>query len=315
MSVQISEAFVKQFNSNVFHLSQQKGSKLKGAVRNESQKGESQFFDRIGSTSAVRKLGRHADTPRVDSEHSRRRVTLVDYEWADLIDNEDKLRTLIDPTNEYAQSAMYAMGRAMDDEIISAALGNAYSGVDGSTSVALTSTQKLAAHDGSTTTGVNLNVKTLRAVKAKFDSNDVDESIKKYFAIGSSQLQSLLAETEIKSIDYNSIKALVMGEVNEFMGFQFIRLERLSRSSSNITYTVTNGTVGAGTGTISAAVSRKCFAWAQDGILLAIAQDMKSRISERADKSYATQVYACMGLGATRMEEVKVVEVDCAEVN
>jgi len=313
MSTQITTAFVKQFNANVFHLSQQKGSRLRSMVRQEMQNGKSQFFDRVGSVTAQKKTSRHSDTPLIDTPHSRRRVTLSDYEHADLIDDADKIRLLIDPASAYSMAFMFAFGRAMDDEIITAALGNAFGGEEGGTTVVLPTSQKVAAHDGSTTTGVNLNVQTLRKVKEKFDANDVDESIPRNMAIGSSQLQSLLGETEVTSSDFASIKALVQGDVDSFMGFKFTRTERLPRSAANITYTVTDGTVGAGTGTITAANSRRCIAWAQDGLLLAIGQDQKSRISERDDKSYSTQVFMSMGIGSTRLEEEKVVEVDCSE--
>lgn len=313
MSDQITTARVKQFSANVFHLSQQLGTRFRPLVRQESLRGKSGFFDRIGAVVAQRRTVRHADTPQIDTPHSRRRVTLVDYDYADLIDEPDRVRTLFDPANPYSVAAVNAMGRAMDDEIISGALADASGGEDGGTAVSLPTSQKVAGHDGSTTTGVNLNVRTLRRVKEKFDANDVDESIPRHFAISSSQLQSLLSETEVTSSDFASVKALVMGEVDSFMGFKFIRSERLGRSSSNITYTVTDGTVGAGTGTITAANSRRCIAWAQDGILLAIGMDIKSRIQERADKSFSTQVYVNMTLGATRMEEEKVVEVLVSE--
>jgi hypothetical protein len=69
MSNQVDQAFVKQFSNNVFHLSQQKGSRLQNKVRVESQKGEEAFYDRLGSTAAVPKLTRHSDTPRIDSQH------------------------------------------------------------------------------------------------------------------------------------------------------------------------------------------------------------------------------------------------------
>lgn len=313
MSTQITTAFVKQFNSNVFHLSQQKGSRLRSLCRNESQNGKSQFFDRIGSVTAQKKVSRHSDTPLIDTPHSRRRVTLSDYEHADLIDDADKIKLLIDPASQYSLAFMYAFGRAMDDEIISAALGSAYGGEEGASVIALPDSQKVAGHDGSTATGVNLNVKTLRKVKEKFDANDVDESIPKNFAIGSSQLQSLLAETEVTSSDFASVKALVQGEVDSFMGFKFVRSERLPRSASNITYEVADGSVGSGAGTITAANSRRCIAWAQDGLLMAIGQDQKSRMSERDDKSYSMQVFMSMGIGATRLEEEKVVECICSE--
>lgn len=64
----------------------------------------------------------------MDTPHSRRMVTLSDYEWADLVDDQDKIRMLIDPTSEYAMAASWAFGRSKDDVIIAAALGTAYSG-------------------------------------------------------------------------------------------------------------------------------------------------------------------------------------------
>ena len=67
---------------------------------------------------------------------------MVDYEYADLIDKQDQVRTLIDPTSSYAQAAA-ALGRAMDDEIISAISGNAFSGETGSTTVALPAGRKI----------------------------------------------------------------------------------------------------------------------------------------------------------------------------
>jgi hypothetical protein len=57
----------------------------------------------------------------------------------------------------------------------------------------------------------------------------------------------------------------------------------------------------------------KCFAFTEDAVKLAIGSDVKARIDERNDKSYATQVYYSMAIGATRMEEDKVVEIRCNE--
>jgi len=311
MSSEITTAFVKQFSANVFHLSQQKGSRLAPLVRNESQRGKSAFYDRIGAVTAQKRVSRHADTPQIDTPHSRRRVTLVDYEWADLIDDADKLRMLIDPTSDYAQAAMWALGRAKDDVIIENALGNAYGGEEGASTVTLAAANKVAAFDGTATTGTNLNIKTLRKVKETFDANDVDESIPRYIAIGSSQLQALLGETAIQSADYNTVKALVQGEIDTFLGFKFIRTERLATLVGSFGYNKDTGAVESGE--TFAAGARRCFAWAQDGLLLATAKDVTGKISERADKSYSTQVYACMGIGATRMEENKVVEILCNE--
>jgi hypothetical protein len=311
MSFQITEAFVQQYSANVFHLSQQKGSRLRGLVRSEMQVGKSAFYDRIGSVSAVKKIGRHTNTPQLDTPHSRRRVTLNDYEWADLIDKEDKIRMLNDPQSDYAMAAMWALGRSMDDEIIAALGGNSYAGEDGSTTVAFPMAQRYAANNGATFT--NLNTISLRGIKKMFDASDIDESIPRHFAITSSQLHSLLGQLEVTNVDYASVKALVDGQVDSFMGFKFVRTERLPvvLASEGLDGNPADGSVAAGVSDLTG--FRKCYAWAQDGALLAIGQDMMGKIDPRPDKSYATQVYACMSLGATRMEEEKVVEVICKE--
>ena len=286
MSVQITTAFVEQYKSNVFHLAQQKGSRLRDAVRTETVTGKAHFFERIGSTAALKRTSRHSDTPRVDTPHSRRKVTMDDYDWADLIDNEDKVRMLISPSSEYAQAGAWAMGRAMDDAIIDAASGNAFGGVAGGSTVALPSGQKIA--HGS----AGLSVTKLIEAKEILDANSVDPEEPRYCVVTSKQLSDLLAITQITSADFNSVKALVQGEIDTFMGFKFIRTERLDTNSSS---------------------NRLVLAFAQSGIGLAVVQDINTRISERAVKNYATQVFLSMTIGATRIEDEKVVEIECTE--
>ncbi len=48
MSVQITTAMVEQYAGNVAHLSQQKGSRLRNAVRVETVVGKNAFFEQIG---------------------------------------------------------------------------------------------------------------------------------------------------------------------------------------------------------------------------------------------------------------------------
>jgi hypothetical protein len=80
MSIQITTAFVEQYKANVYHLVQQKGSKLRPYVRQEAVTGKNAFFDQIGSTNARLRTSRHSDTPRMDTPHARRRVSLADYD-------------------------------------------------------------------------------------------------------------------------------------------------------------------------------------------------------------------------------------------
>jgi hypothetical protein len=283
MSSQITTAFVQQYSANVQLLSQQMGSLLRDKVRVESVVGKNAFFDQVGSVTAVQKTSRHSDTPQIDTPHARRRVSLSDYEFADLIDNQDKVRMLIDPTSTYAQAAAYAIGRAMDDVIISAALGTAFTGETGSTS---TSNANTIAHGSA-----GLTIAKLRTAKQTLDLNSVDPSIPRYIIVGPKQITDLLGTTEVTSSDFNTVKALANGEINSFLGFNFIVSNRLSLDGT----------------------TRSCIAYAQDGIALAVGKDVTARIDERSDKSYATQVYYCATFGATRMEEDKVVEVQATE--
>jgi hypothetical protein len=294
MSNQITTAFVQQYSSNVQMLSQQMGSYLRGAVDVESVVGKNAFFDQVGKTTAQLRTSRHADTPQLDTPHSRRRVSLADYEWADLIDNADKVRLLIDPTSSYAKAAAAAMGRAMDDVIIAALGGTAFSGETGSTSVPLPSGQKpYTASQGNDAAG-GLSITKLLEAKKILDLADVDPSIQRYFVCGPTQISNLLGTTQITSSDFNTVKALAQGQVDSFLGFKFIVSNRLVFDATNTD-------------------DRLCYAFTQDAIKLAIGQDVLARIDERADKSYSTQVYYAMSIGATRMEEEKVVQIACDE--
>jgi len=286
MSVEITTAFVQQYGMNVQLLSQQKGSRLRSAVRVETQVGENAFYDQIGATAARVRPSRHADTPLMDTPHDRRRVTLVDYDWADLVDQEDKIRMLEDPASPYAVNAAWAMGRAQDDAIIASAFADASTGKTGSTTTSFLAANQIAAG------AAGLTIAKLLSAKEILDGYDVDPSIPRYIAYSSKQVSDLLNTTEVKSSDYNTVKALAMGTIDSFLGFKFIQIERLDTDGSG---------------------DRRVICWAQDGLLMAVGRDISVDIGPRRDKNNATQVFASMGIGATRMEEKKVVEIKCTE--
>tara|TARA_R110002051_G_scaffold314251_1_gene391111 strand:- start:100 stop:960 length:861 start_codon:yes stop_codon:yes gene_type:complete len=286
MSVNVTTSFVEQYSANVQMLSQQMGSLLRGAVDVESIKGKNAFFEQIGSVTAQVRTSRHGATPQIDTPHSRRRLNTATYEWADLIDDADKIRMLIDPTSSYAKAAAAAMGRAMDTVIITAALGTAYTGVSGGTSTSLPSGQKIA--HGS----AGLTVAKLLSAKKILDQNNIDPSVKRWCVVSPEQVEDLLNTTEVKSSDYNTVKALAMGDINSFLGFSFITSNLLTQDATP---------------------NRQVIAFAADGIKLGIGKDITAKISERDDKSYSTQVYYSMDLGSTRMEEEKIVEIACVE--
>jgi hypothetical protein len=309
MSQFITEHMVKQFSSNVWHLAQQKSSRLRAIVRSETLNGEVGFYDNYSPTEVLEKVGRHSDTEFTQVIHGRRRVTMSDYAWADLIDKEDKLRLIHDPQSQYAMAAQMAFGRKIDDIIIAGALGTAYSGKEGNQAVILPNSQKIGAFDGSASSGLNL--RTLRAIKKKFNQSEIDME-PMYIICEAEQIDNLLGETELVNADYANVKALVNGEINTFMGFNFIRLERLPVTTAVTQFDAATGAVGVGADSVAAG-SRRIIACAGSGLLLALGSEVQGKIDPRPDKHYATQVYASMTMGATRMEESKVIEVLCKE--
>ena len=294
MSVNITNSLVAQYCGNVQALVQQKGSKLRSLVGVETVRGKHAYIDQIGQVAAVKKTTRHADTPQMDTPHKRRRLTLETYNWADLIDNDDKVRMLIDPVSDYANAAAWAMGRAMDQAIVEAALGTAYSGETGATAVTLPATQIIDA-DCET----KFTFDKLRQIKRLFDANDVPAE-GRYVVLSAYQLDDLLSETKVTSADYASAKALVRGELDNFMGFTFIQLNGRRADNTLILPEASTGV-------------RSCLAFWKDGIKLGIGQDIVGKITERDDKCFATQVYYEMSIGATRMQEELVVRVNCKE--
>lgn len=293
MSVNIDVATVQQYTNNVELLVQQRGSRLEQGCTIGSYVGKAaKAVEQIGSVVAQKRTSRHADTPLISTPHDARWVYPVDYEWADLIDDEDKLRMLIDPTSSYAQNAAYALGRAKDEEIIAAYFGTSKTGQDGNTSTTHPSAQQVAATVGGASAN-GMNVAKLRNAKKLLMAADVDiDNDPLFVAITAQQHDDLMQQVEAISLDFNTKPVLVEGKITSFMGFNFIHTELLDVNGSS---------------------QRRCPAWAKSGMHLGMWNDIKISIDRRPDKGNAMQVLAKGTFGATRTEEQKVVEIICAE--
>lgn len=316
MSFEITTAHVEGFKSNIYMLSQQKEARLFYKARMESQNSKVDHYEQIGGVEAVEITNRHGDTPILDVPHSRRQVTLKDADFGTLVDKMDQIRTLIEPTNAYAIRAVEALNHKKDDTFITAALGTAITGEDGDIPVAFPDSQKVVCvkEDGSGD-AANFNVLLLTNIQEKFDLADVEEEMR-YIAWSSSQKASLLNETKATSSDYASVKALTTGTINSFMGFEFIRSERLPFILDPTTIKWdddgTFNAAGANAG-LGAETWRSCFAWQMSGMLSSIGEEQFARIKEMDTKRFSTLVYVRHSVGAVRMEEVKVVEALCKQ--
>lgn len=292
MSVTVTENMVQQFGSNYRILGQQKSARLVPFCQIEAGiTGTSKSVERLGKAEAVDVPSRHADTQYVTVPHSRRWLDLVDKSWAELVDEMDKIKMLADPTSPYAGLAVAALNRAKDDQIIAAARGAARLGSGGTQ--ALPTGQKLA--EG----GTGLTMAKLLAAKEILDAAEIDDendmdgqgSPSRVIVVSSKQLTNLYGTTEIKSIDYNTVKALAQGQIDTFLGFKFIRSERLPKSST----------------------TRFCVAWAKGCVAFGTGMDIRTNIDPLPNKNYSVQVYARESIGAVRVEDEGVVEIGCFE--
>jgi len=271
--------WVDDFRDEMFHISQQKGSKLRMCVRNRIVTGNTTQFERLAPSDAIEKTTRHTPTPVLDLTHSRRKVTMKDFLWNDLVDAEDKRRMLVDPVGAYTTNAGMSMGRQWDDLIIAALGGTATDGAG--TDVDYLASQTIA--EGTTP----FDLDKFLSAKRIMDDNDVDPDMR-YLLISPEEEQALLNITEITSTDYNVKPTLVDGQVRRFLGCDIIVSTRLPKVTT----------------------VRASYMFQKNCAGLAINRDTEIRRDERADISYALQVFARFSANATRIDDSGVVKIE-----
>ena len=317
MSFNVSTAFVQQYATNVQMLLQQQGSRLRGAVQNMKFVGKAaSMAEQFGSVSPVRNVARHSDTPLISTPQDKRWIYPNDYDWADLIDSQDKLRMLIDPTSSYAMAGAWAMGRAQDDEIISGFFNSNNTGENGTSGTGLLSafgsgSQMVGATVGASA-ATGLNIAKLRAAKRILLAAEVDvDNDPLYCVISAKQHDDLLNEAQAISLDYNTKPVLVDGKITAFMGFNFIHSERIPGGGSFNTAINTAISTGSTDGTYTTGSRFMLPVFAKSGLCLGMWNDVTTSIDRRADKRNSYQVYVTGTFGAARMEEKKCVIINC----
>jgi len=275
-----SVIYAQAYGQNIMQLAQQKYSKLINCVYTRPNvRGKTFFQDQIGEWSMAVKGGRNVQTPNNDPALARRMGIMVDYHDARMVDRGDELKSISDPKSAYTIAAAQALGRQIDDVIIAAAIGSAYSGETGSTTVT-NGNQKIV-------TASTLTMAEVIAVKQALDKEDV-EMEDRYFVTKPEALDSLLNVTQATSADYAAVKALVRGEIDTWMGFKWIMSTRITAATAPTGSTLQG------------------IAFQKYGICLAMADSPMVRTDERSDLSYSWQVYYELNLGAVRLEEDRV---------
>ena len=284
----IQDHHVLQFTKNVELLLQQKQSKLIGAVGTGSYVGDAaQVVTQFGEVEFQDNTNWKGDTTWSDLDHEQRWVFPSDKDLALAVAKEDQLRMIIDPRSPYAEAMRAAYNRTVDRLIVAAAFGSAKIGkYDDMRNRTFPAGQVIASG------GIGLTLDKLLGAREMLSAAQVDPSDTRYFVCSEKQITDLLKDEKVTSSDYATVKALVKGEIDSYVGFTFITYEELGVENTN---------------------ERACIAYVKSGLHFGTWNGLEVHMDQRPDKKYVWQIYGKCTLGATRTQEKKVVEVRCTE--
>lgn len=297
MSEQIPNHYKTTYESNIEVGLQQKQSKLEACVLTSSQDGQEKKYPDIGVAETTDVVSRLEDTPIQNQAHGLRTITMTPSVATETMDKWDDVKVITDPTSTYVTNMVSAHNRRKDRHIIEAAVGPAWAGEKGKTQILLPSAQIVPVDyvESGAAAASRLTIGKLRRAAEILGLADNDDDEPTYIALTQYQISDLLKTTEVTSDDFNTVKALVSGTVNSFMGFEFKRL------STKVMANLKTGTV------------RRVVAFKKSGVRLASKGKVETRITELPHKNFAKLIWTSTMQGASRMNEEKVVAIDCEE--
>lgn len=306
--------YVQGFRANLNLAPQQTDTRLLATVDSDlayDTPGQMFNADDVGTSDPEDVFTRVPDTPDKFVGMTRRVGMFAPFQDAAWIDNVDKARELVDPTNKIMMALMAGRWRKVDKAIIAAALGNALSKADDTgalTNNALPNTQIVDvadinfAHDGEVVpnAGQQYGMSVGKLVHANFLLDESELEGERYCVLTSQQIADMLRRTPVTSRYYAEVQALASGKLTEFLGFRIIKLKS-SRVPS------------AGKGHDTTSEIRQCIAYVKDAILYRGRPITDARIRIRPDKSDTPQAFYKTEHGAVRRYDSAVVEIDCYE--
>lgn len=280
MAVSISNAFVTLFDTEV-KQAYQADAVLRNTVRlRTGVTASTHKFPKIGSGVAQVRVPQTDVTP-LNVTYSQATVTLTDYIAAEYSDIFNQAKVNFDERQELVQVVAKAIGRRSDQMIIDALAAS---------STSLTVATSIGG------AGTNLNMAKLRETARLLNTANVPAE-DRYILIHASQLSSLLSETSVTSSDFNTVKALVQGDLTTFMGFNFVTIGDRSEG----------GLAGGGSGS-----TRVVYAYHKMAVGMAEAMAIRSEINYIPEKT-SWLVSSMFSAGATAIDAGGIVAITCTE--
>jgi len=277
MAINVSTAFVDRFDSEVKQAHQAE-SVLRGTMRTRTGvAGNTVKFPTIGKGVATLRVPQTDVTP-LNVTYGQVTATMEDYIAAEYSDIFQQSHINFDERSELVQVVSKSIARRMDQIMIDALN-------------AATGTSTVATTIGGA--GTNMNIEKLRATaKAMNEKNVPSEG--RNLLMHASQLDALLGETEITSQDFASVKALVQGEINTFMGFNILTMGDRDE------------------GGIPKPSTRTCFAWHKDSMGYAESMAQKTEVNYVPEKT-SFLVSSMFSAGSVSIDGEGIVKISCTE--
>ena len=278
MSVSLSNAFVTLFDAEVKQAYQGKAMLVPAVRQRRGVEGSTVKFPKVGRGIATARVPQTDVTP-MNVGFSQVTCTLQDWNAAEYSDIFSQAKVNFDERQELVQVVGNAIGRRQDQLILD--------------SLTASGTSLTVGNDiGGTDSG--MNVAKLREAKRLLDKNNVPFD-GRHIIIHANSLSTLLAETSVTSADFNTVRALVQGELNTFLGFTF--------------HVVGDRTEG---GLILSTNDRKCFAFHRDAVGYAEGIAPRTEINYIPEKT-SWLVNAVFSAGAVAIDDEGIVKIDAYE--
>lgn len=258
MSKFLSSAAVQEFDSEVKHEYQGTKTLRECVTVRTGVVGDAYKFTRMGKGLANQKATQ-ADVTPMDISHGRQTATLENWNAPEYTDIFDQAEVNFDEKSELATTIAKAIGRREDQLIIDAMAAVTFAATNDSDP----DTGRVLDISGTR----NFDLDVIREAKGHLDDIEADTG-DRYLCLRAQALQKLLEDNQVASSDFNTVKALVNGELDTYMGFKFRVI----------------GTRAEG-GLPGVAADRVAFAWHKSAVGLAIGIDMKTTVDWVAQKT------------------------------
>lgn len=304
MSFSIDQAFVVAVDGAVTLAAQDEDSVFRGTTATRSVTGKAWDVNTLGIIELAPNTTRHGDTVYANPDHAKRRGAIYDYDIAVLIDEEDELKTLINPRSEYVRELAMAQNRRYDRTVIAALNANVTTvTANGITESVNANGGVLTAFTGWDYTGnlvnnvnhlvangsTGLTVAKVRQVKRLLDLQRCPQR-GRHFVTSSYGIEDLLADPQVTSSDFAALRRLEAGSMGDtWMGFTWHQSDLLGVTTTSITQN---------------------FAWHERALEVATAPITALSVDKAVHKKNSIQVLAKASLGAVRKLENWVVQVD-----